>query len=64
MLNEYKKVYDPKDIRELLGLSKDRTYAYLEEVYQNKTPFMVIKVGKLYKIPKEPFNKWLNGEVA
>ena len=34
-------------------------YEFLEDVYKNQQPFIVIKIGKLYKIPKEPFDKYL-----
>jgi hypothetical protein len=60
---ENKKVYDPVEIQKQLGLGKTRLYEFLEEVYKNKSPFIVIKVGRLYKIPKEPFNHWINGEI-
>ncbi len=62
-MNEAKKVYNPKEIQKMLGLGKESVYVFLEEVYKNKKPFIVIKIGKLYKIPKEPFNRWLNGEI-
>ena len=62
-MNEAKKVYHPKEIQKMLGLGKESVYVFLEEVYKNKKPFIVIKIGKLYKIPKEPFNRWLNGEI-
>lgn len=62
-MNEVKKVYSPKEIQKMLGLGKESVYVFLEEVYKNKKPFIVIKIGKLYKIPKEPFNRWLNGEI-
>ncbi len=62
-MNEIKKVYSPKEIQKMLGLGKESVYVFLEEVYKNKKPFIVIKIGKLYKIPKEPFNRWLNGEI-
>lgn len=62
-MNEAKKVYSPKEIQKMLGLGKESVYVFLEEVYRNKKPFIVIKIGKLYKIPKEPFNRWLNGEI-
>lgn len=62
-MNEVNKVYSPREIQKMLGLGKESVYGFLEEVYMNKKPFMVIKIGKLYKIPKEPFNRWLNGEI-
>ena len=62
-MNEVNKVYSPREIHKMLGLGKESVYGFLEEVYMNKKPFIVIKIGKLYKIPKEPFNRWLNGEI-
>jgi hypothetical protein len=62
MENEIKKVYDPMDIKKMLGIGRASVYEFIEEVYKTQSPFIVIKVGKLYKIPKEPFNKWINGE--
>lgn len=61
-MNEVNKVYTPMEIQKMLGVGKESVYGFLEEVYKNKEPFMVIKIGKLYKIPKEPFNRWLSGE--
>ncbi len=58
-----KKVYDAEDIQKLLGLGRSKTYAFLDEVYEKQKPFRVIKIGRLYRVPKEIFDKWLNGEV-
>ena len=57
---ENKKVYSISDIQKLLGLGRTKTYNFLEEVYKNQEPFRVIKIGKLYRIPKDSFDKWLN----
>lgn len=62
MNKDAKMVYSPNEIRELLGIGKEKVYEFLEKVYKQQEPFMVIKIGKLYKIPKESFNRWLNGE--
>ena len=56
-----KKVYDVSDIQKILGLGRSKAYEFLEEVYHNKKPFAVIKIGKLYKVPKEPFDLWVSG---
>lgn len=56
-----KKVYDVCDIQKILGLGRTKAYEFLEEVYYKKKPFAVIKIGKLYKVPKEPFDLWVNG---
>lgn len=57
-----KKVYDADDIQKLLGIGRSKAYAFLEEVYEKQKPFRVIKIGKLYRVPKETFDKWLSGE--
>ena len=53
------RVYLPHDIQKFLGLGK-AVYEYLEQVYKTQTPFRVIKVGKVYRIPKQSFDNWLN----
>ena len=56
-----KKVYEAEDIQKLLGLGRNRAYTYLEDVYKKQEPFRVIKIGRLYKVPKEAFDKWIGG---
>ena len=58
-----KKVYDAEDIQKLLGIGRSKAYAFLDEAYENQKPFRVIKIGKLYRVPKEAFDKWLIGEI-
>ena len=58
---EDKKVYLAQDIQNLLGIGRSRCYTYLEEVYKKQEPFRVIKIGKLFCIPKQYFGNWLNG---
>lgn len=58
---EEKKVYDASDIQKILGMGRNKVYEFLEEIYKKQTPFRVLKFGKLYKIPKQPFDNWLNG---
>lgn len=59
-----KRVYDVIDIQKILGLGRSSAYEFLGRVYLEQNPFTVIKIGRLYKIPKEPFNNWVNGRVA
>lgn len=61
MKNDMQLVYDASDIQKILGLSKSKVYLWLEEVYKEQMPFRVIKIGKLYRIPKESFDEWLSG---
>ena len=57
------KVYLAPDIQQILGLGKSKTYTFLDEVYKEKNPpFRVIKIGKLFRIPKESFDTWLGGQ--
>lgn len=58
---DIKKVYEVSDVQKILGLGRSKTYSFLEEVYKNQNPFNVIKIGKLYKIPKKGFDAWING---
>lgn len=61
MNNEMQLVYDVADIQKILGLSRSKVYLWLEEIYKVQFPFRVIKIGKLYKIPKDSFDKWIAG---
>ena len=54
-----KQVYDVEDIQCMLGLGRSKAYDFLDKVYLEQQPFRVIKIGKQYRIPKEPFNQWL-----
>jgi hypothetical protein len=58
--NQEQGVYLAQDIQELLGIGRSYTYKYLEEIYQKQEPFRVIKVGRLFRVPKRSFDKWLN----
>ena len=60
MNTENKQVYSISEIQKLLGLGRTKTYNFLDEVYKKQEPFWVIKIGKLYRIPKDSFDKWLN----
>lgn len=62
-MNIEKKVYDVEDIQKLLGIGRSKAYTFLDEVYENQKPFRVVKIGRLYRVPKEAFDKWLNGEI-
>ena len=62
-MNIEKTVYDAEDIQKLLGIGRSKAYTFLDEVYENQKPFRVVKIGRLYRVPKEAFDKWLNGEI-
>lgn len=57
---ENTKVYLASDIQKALSLGRSKTYQFLEEVYQRQEPFRVIKVGKLFRVPRESFDQWIN----
>ena len=59
LLND-KKVYDVEDIQKLLGIGRSKAYAFLDEAYQKQEPFRVIKIGKLFRVPKQSFDNWLD----
>jgi len=54
-------VYTAEDIQKILGLGRSMTYTFLERVYFEQKPFKVLKVGKLYRVPKKSFDEWLEG---
>lgn len=59
--NDTAVVYFAQDIQKLLGIGRSRRYTYLEEVYKKQESFRVVKIGKLFRVPKQPFDNWLNG---
>lgn len=60
--NQEQVLYVAEDIREILQLSKSKVYEYLQQVYREQQPFRVIKIGKLFRIPKQSFDAWLYGD--
>lgn len=62
MDEESKKVYEADDIQKMLKIGKNKVYVFLEDVYSNTHFFKVIKIGKLYRVPKKSFDDWLNSE--
>ena len=55
-------VYLAADIQRMLGIGKSKSYMFLEEVYKQKNPRVrVLKIGKLFRVPKRGFDDWLNG---
>ena len=55
------KLYDMDDLQELLGIGRTRAYELVKEAYKTQSPFKVIKLGKLYRIPKKPFDDCMEG---
>ena len=57
-------VYLAGDIQRMLGIGKRKAYTFLEDVYKQKNPpFRVLKIGKLFRVPKKGFDEWLNGSL-
>lgn len=55
-------VYLAEDIQRFLGLGRSKTYEYLQQVYRDQAPFRVLKIGKLFRIPKQSFDAWIYGK--
>ncbi|WP_010498591.1 helix-turn-helix domain-containing protein [Paenibacillus elgii] len=49
-------VLEPKQIQSILNIGRRQTYELL-----NDPPFHVVRIGRLIKVPKEVFFKWLDG---
>lgn len=55
-------VYLAADIQTILGIGKSKSYTFLDEVYKDENPpFRVLKIGKLFRVPKISFDEWLYG---
>ena len=61
MLTTVQKVYRPDEIMQKLGLGKTKTYSFLKQVYDQQYPFRVLKIGRLFRIPCQDFDSWLDG---
>ena len=55
-----KKVLTASDVAELLGVCEKTAYSLIREAVATNNMFKVIKVGRLYKIPTQPFLEWLD----
>lgn len=54
--------YRPQDIERMLSVGRTTTYRFLDEVYRYQEPFVVLRVGTQFRIPKQPFDRWFNGK--
>lgn len=52
---EVPEIMTPAHVKEVLGIGRRQVYELVR-----KAPFPVVKVGKLYKISKHSFFKWLD----
>ena len=55
-----KKVLTASDVAELLGVCEKTAYNLIRQALVTGDMFKVIKVGRLYKIPTQPFLDWLD----
>lgn len=55
-----KKVLTATDIAELLGVCEKTAYSLIRQALTKGDMFKVIKIGRLYKVPTEPFLNWLD----
>jgi Helix-turn-helix domain len=50
-------VMSVKDVQQFLGIGRRQSYEMIEN-----PPFHVVRVGKIYKISKISFLRWLDGD--
>ena len=57
-----KKVYSADEIQVILGIGRSKVYEFLDSGNKKQEPFRVIKIGRIYRVPKDSFDRWMNGE--
>ena len=55
-------VYDLTDIQKMLKIGRTASYDFIAKAYKEGSPFPVLRVGSMYRIPKEKFDMWLSGK--
>ena len=55
-------VYDLADIQKMLKIGRTASYDFIAKAYKEGSPFPVLRVGSMYRIPKEKFDMWLSGK--
>ena len=50
--------YTAEEIMAILKIGETTAYALIRDAYKNNKYFKVLKVGKLYRIPKQSFDNW------
>lgn len=54
-------VISVRDIADVLSIGKNQAYELVQNAYIHTDKFFpVFKIGNNYKIPKQPFYRWLN----
>jgi len=51
--------YTASEVATMLGMGRSKCYSYLDKVMAVGKPFTVIRIDKLYKIPKASFDAWI-----
>ena len=59
-----KQVYTVTEMQQILNIGREAAYRFVGDAYKNKDPFVVLKIGKSFRIPKESFDRWMRGENA
>ncbi|MCD8326538.1 MAG: helix-turn-helix domain-containing protein [Lachnospiraceae bacterium] len=59
---ETKQLYDVEDVQRILQVGRTTAYQFVREAYKNQKPFKVIKIGRVYRIPRQKFDEWVSGE--
>ncbi len=54
-------VISVRDVSDILDIGKNQAYELVQAAYLHTDRFFpVFKIGNNYKIPKQPFYRWLN----
>lgn len=56
------RVYSVSDVQVMLEMKRSAAYNFLTKVYKEGKPFLVHKIGAMYRVPREDFDAWLSGE--
>ncbi len=62
MMNRINNVFSTKDIMMILDISESTAYKLIRQAMTNENMFVVKKIGRDYKIPREPFLTWLESK--
>lgn len=57
-----RRVYSAEEIQKILGMKRSSVYNFLTQVYKDHGPFLVHKIGSIYRVPREDFDAWLRGD--
>jgi excisionase family DNA binding protein len=57
-------VYTITEMQEMLNISRESAYRFAGEVYQKQEPFVILKIGRSFRIPKDSFDRWMKGQTG